>query len=358
MSKKQFSWLAILALLAVVTALFLPGDGQDSEALDDSLLLPGLEARVNELDWLRVTAAGGVSVATLKRGEGGWTVSEAGGYAADWGSLQALLSGLAAARVAEAKTTNPQYYARLGVEDVAQADAGGVMLSFSESSGLPAVILGTTAQGRGGQYARVAESGQSVLLDRELSVPTERSAWLDRAIVDISEAEVVQIDIDHADGEQVVARKASADDSDFTLLGVADGFEPKSNWTVNSLAGSLSALQLESVKSDDGVDWTGSSRFRLLTADGIDLEVELAAPVEVPGGTTEYWVRFSAGLYTTALGHTEDNIDAETASRERAEVINQRVEGWAYRLPQYKFNAMNKRMADLVQVTSANPSET
>ena len=33
----------------------------------------------------------------------------------------------------------------------------------------------------------------------------------------------------------------------------------------------------------------------------------------------------------------------------RARAINERVGGWAYRIPQYKYDSMNKRMGDLLQ---------
>ena len=154
--------------------------------------------------------------------------------------------------------------------------------------------------------------------------------------------------IRHADGDQVVARKASADDADFLLDAVEEGFEPKSAWTVNSLAGALSSLELDDAGPANAVNWDGAPTFRLLSADGLNVEVELAAGPEGGEGAPR-WIRLRAGLYTTALdsGVDADGDGSETAAR--AEVINERVAGWAYRIPDYKFNAMNKRMADLVQ---------
>ena len=226
-----------------------------------------------------------------------------------------------------------------------------MQLAFAASTGLPAVILGNDARGREGQYARLAGAARSVLLDRSLDLPADRSAWLDRSIIDISDSEVVEVEIRHADGEIVVARKSSADDEDFVLEGVAEGFEPKSAWTVNSLAGSLSSLDLDDTSRADQLNWEGASSFRLLSADGLNVEVDLLA---VPAGEDAEadearWIRLQAGLFTTALdsGVEGDGDNAETAAR--ADEINNRVAGWAYRIPDYKFNAMNKRMADLVQ---------
>lgn len=350
MSRKHFSWLIILALAAVIVAILLPGGEVQETAFDEKPLLPDLQEQANDIAWLQINSAGDEVLATLVRSGEGWTVEEAGGYRANWEVLRPLLSGLAAAQVVEPKTSNPAYYDRLGVEDISAPDASGMQLAFDPSTGLPAVILGNDAQGREGQYARLVDSEQSVLIDRSLELPAERSAWLDRSIIDISDGEVVEIEIRHADGERIVARKTSADDENFVLEDVDEGFESKSDWTVNSLAGALSSLELEGAAQAGQIDWTDASQFRLLSADGLDVEVDLVTePVGTEDNTDAVrWIRLRAGLYTTGLeSGVEDAGNAETTAR--ADEINDRVSGWAYRIADYKFNAMDKRMEDLVQ---------
>lgn len=352
MNRKHFTWLAVLAVVATIAVLLLPGEPVQDVAHEEQLLMPALQEQANGIRWLQVSAAGNEVVATLVRSGAGWKVEEAGGYRADWNVLRPLLSGLAAARVVEPKTSNPEYFNRLGVEDIQASDASGIQLGFDSSTGLPAVILGNDAQGREGQYARLVDSQQSVLIDRSLQVPADRASWMDRRIVDISDNEVVEVEVRHADGERVLARKISADDSDFVLEGVENGFEPTSTWAVNSLAGALSSLDLDEVAPDDRFNWTPSSQFRLLSADGLNVEVELVA---VPASGEDSvakearWIRLQAGLYTTALDSGVERAGDESSTEARAEAINDRVSGWAYRIPDYKFDAMNKRMADLVQ---------
>jgi hypothetical protein len=192
------------------------------------------------------------------------------------------------------------------------------------------------------------------------------------------------VDILHPGGERVVARKASADDEDFTLEDIPEGREVRSAWTVNSLANSLSALTLDAVAEEGDVNWADATRFGLVTADGLRVDVELASST-APGAEAgeadeagesaapEYWIRLRAGLYQTALdsavelpGDSGDDQDSaagedegepqgapdETTSddpAERARDINERVSGWAYRIPKYKADSMNKRLEDLLQ---------
>lgn len=376
MSRKHFSWLLIVTAVVAVVVLLLPGRTGHESGYTRTPFLPELQTQVNDLDWLRIRGAGGAVIATLQRADDHWRVEEAHGYRADWDRLRSFLADLAQAEIAEPKTDNPAYYDRLGVEDVSAPAAGGLQIEFAEATGLPAVIVGNRAEGRGGRYARRADTAASALLDRSLDLPTAAKDWLETAIVDIADSEVVEVDIDHADGERVVARKIAADDEHFELQDVPEGREIRSAWTVDSLASALSALSLEAVAPQGDVDWDGAVRFSLVTADGLRIGVDAVAvtpepaaddgeeePSEDPAAEpAEHWIRLEAGLYQTALdsaveppasgdaaGEAQDNRGDAVDPTERAKDINRRVSGWAYRVPKYKYDAMAKHMEDLLQ---------
>jgi len=356
MSRKHFSWLLFFTFLVAALVLIVPGKTGRESSMEQTVFLPGAAANINQVEWLRLTEKGGVTIATLKRDGSAWVVEEASGYRADWDRLKALLSDLSQANIIETKTSNPEYYPRLGVEDVNLPDAGGVMIEFSGDSNLPAVIIGNNARGREGQYARLRESAASALIDRRLDAPARRSDWLDKSIIDISEAEVVEVRIDHPDGESLKTLKFSADDENFALQDIPEGREITADWSVNALAGALSDLSLEAVAAQSDFEWTGASSYRLLTAEGLLLEVELLAieagegdGLEEEAAEAEYWIKLRAGLYTTALKNGVE-VKADNSSTDaRAETINARVDGWAYRIPKYKFDSMTKRKDDLLK---------
>jgi hypothetical protein len=359
MSRKHFTLLLGITLAVALLVLMMPGKtGRESE-VEKTRLLPGLQEQVNDLDWLRVSAAGGEEIAVLNRGDGFWRVEQARGYRADWDQLRTLLSDLAQAEIVEQKTSNPEYYGRLGVEDVSEAGAAGLMLEFDSDSGLPAVIIGNRAQGRDGHYVRLQDAAGSVLIDRSLEVPREAMAWLDKTIVHVADSEVVEVEIRHPDGERVVARKASADDEHFALQGIPEGREIQSAWTVDSLANGLASLSLESVVPDTELDWTGASTFGLVTAGGLRLDADLLESVPAGAGEDadpEYWIRLQAGLYQTAVESGVEAGQETDETGERAAEINQRVSGWAYRIPKYKYDGMTKRMEDLLAAAGSGES--
>ena len=146
--------------------------------------------------------------------------------------------------------------------------------------------------------------------------------------------------------------RASADEENFQLQGIPDGREIKSDWSVNALAGALSDLSLDAVSLQDELDFENSTRMSVLTADGLLVEASLLElPAAQEGGESEHWIALEAGLYTTALGEGAESVDDDGETRVRAEVINERVKGWAYRIPLYKFNAINIQKEDLLSPT-------
>jgi hypothetical protein len=355
MSRKHFSLLLAVTAAAALLVLLVPGKtGRESEA-EKARLLPTLQEQVNALDWLRITGPGGEVIATLSRGEGFWRVAEANGYRADWEQLRTLLADLAQAEIVEFKTDNPDYYDRLGVVDVDQAGAGGLMIEFGEATDLPAVLVGNRSEGRDGHYVRLRDTAQSVLIDRSLEVPRDRMSWLEQDIIHVADSEVVEVEVVQADGERVLARKTSADDENFALQGIPEGREIQSAWSVNALANGLASLTLEEVVPEADIDWTDALRFGLVTADGLRVDAELvavdsAAEGEGDPAAAAHWIRLQASLYETAVeSAVEAPEEGADETRERAGAINQRVAGWAYRIPKYKFDAMTKRMEQLLK---------
>lgn len=388
MSKQHVSLLAVI-LLVVLGAIFLllpQQTGRDNGGVSGAAI-PGLEAAVNDIERLEAVGAGNTVIATLVRGDDGWSVTELGGYAADLAVLRDVLGGLAQARVIEPKTDNPDYYARLGVEDVQDEEAGGVRLDFVAGDRRWSVIVGEEAPTRGGHYLRLAESPGSVLADFEGDVPTEASGWVDTRVVDLLAGEVAEVRIEQPDGEVLTAQKISADETDFTLLELPEGRELKSAWSVNALGSALSTLDLEGVRPAATLSWDDAIDVQALRFDGLAISAELLRT-----GEDGDWIRLSArapapdtepepereippdaesGTAPEAAangeGVTETDSDAETAPgdlvaagvaavREEAEQINERVSGWAYRIPGYKADAMDKRLVDLLREPESGES--
>ena len=373
MSKRHVSLLAV-ALVLVVGAIFLllPGKTAREPSDSDRAAVPGLEAAVNDLNRIVAVGAGNEVIATLERGESGWAVLEFSGYGADIEVLREVLGGLAKARVLEPKTDNPDYYARLGVEDLAAEDAAGLRLDLSSDAVSWSVIIGNEAPARGGHYLRLADAAGSLLVDYTGDVPDSAAGWVDTKVVDLLAAEVAEVRIEQPDGETLTAQKTSADETDFTLLELPEGREIKSAWSVNSLGSTLSTLDLEAVRRADELSWDGAIGVRALRFDGFEVTAELLRL-----GEEGDWLRLSASAPAPeeaapapadapgddAAGEAaipdepavEPAADADLIAEAMAEVVaeadalNARANGWAYRIPAFKADAMDQRLVDLLR---------
>jgi hypothetical protein len=105
-------------------------------------------------------------------------VEEAQSYPADWARLRKLLFGLAQAQVIELKTSNPDYYDRLGLKDVSDPSSTAVLVEIGEGDSPTRVLLGSIAQGREGQYVRIPDDGQALLIDRSVEASNQAADWL------------------------------------------------------------------------------------------------------------------------------------------------------------------------------------
>lgn len=354
--KRRFLYLAVLTLVALLALwVFTLRDESPERTAVDTLLLPGISEQINDVDHVEIVAAGNHVVATLLKSDNGWQLEQMGGYHADWPNLQTLLAALAQARVVETKTDKPEYYDRLGVEDITASDAGSMLVKLGIGDQTTGVLIGHQAQARQGQYVRLQDSAVSVLIDRRLDVSAVSSDWVDASIVDINAAEVAEVEIVHPTGERVLVMRISADQTDFDLAGLPPDREVKSSWAVNSLGSVFSMLDLETVRAAGSVDWSDSVRMRLLLFSGVEIMAEMLEAGD------EHLLRLSASHPAANVIDSRKN-DAENDELQKeieiqaaidiakvVEDINQKTAGWIYGIAKTKFDALVKKPEDLLK---------
>ncbi len=352
---RNMIWLAGLTALALlgVVLLALNGSSQDGPA-SDALFLPATAKPINEVERVEIVTAGNNTVANMLKTADGWQLVEMGAYSADWPKLQDLLAALATARVLEPKTDKPEYYARMGVEDIESDDAKNVLVRLHLGDQVTGILVGRPAAGREGQYVRLQHVAGSVLIDRKLDVPIRALDWADRSIVDVTAAEVSEIEIIHPQEDRLLATKISVDQMDFDLVDLPQGREIKGSWAVNSLGSVLALLDFETVLPVDNVAWGDAVRMRVLLFSGVEIIADLVSDED------RYFVRLSAthpsaSVVSVRVAETQDPETQAIEQKAFAQVaksvddINQRVGGWAYGIPKSKYDVMTRRLDDLLK---------
>jgi len=337
MNSRNLIWLA--GSLVVLVALAVIGQRQTTGPSDvaqtDDEFLPGLMGRLDEVTSIEIVGAGSEAIATLDRGENGWTVRERDDYSADLTKVRHTLLSLAEARILEAKTANAELHDRLGVEDVTADDAGGLTVTLHGPAEPTAIVVGDAA-GDYRRYVRRAGENQSYMISRDPELGETPADWLDTAVIDLESGRVREITVTHPDGDIVRAAKASADEANFTVEGIPEGRSLLYDSVANVIAGVLQNLTLEDVEraADDSTERTVTE---FVTFDGLRLTV---TGIERDEAT---WISIAAATESDA-----PQAD-QAAAMTQAQTLNERLSGWRYRIPSYKFEQLTRRMDDLLQ---------
>lgn len=374
MNARVLVGLAVALVVLVGLAVLGERGGTANGPTTNSLFLPGLESKLNQVDRVEVVRGGKEPVATLLRKEDNWVVAEKDQYPADIAKVREVLLGLAQAHIVEQKTSNPEYYDRLGVESVDTPKAGGTELTLrAGDTTLAAITVGSEA-GNGYRYVRRSEDAPSYLVDKPLEVPREGAKWVVPDIVDVGGDRVRQVTIAHSNGEPLTISKTSPTQQNFTVEGVPEGRELQYPGVANVTGSALRELRLEDVAAADASsDAEVTATFR--TFDGLVVTVRGAEEGDEPWIEVEASVEASlADSLSTGAQQAADAKPAEAASSDpdaaaaaddtgadgkgdaagpdpqaEADAINARVHGWRYRIASYQYNQMTRRMEDMLK---------
>ncbi len=108
-------------------------------------------------------------------------------------SLGELISALREATVLEPKTSNPENYARLGLESLDNGDAQSVLLEVATGKQEWSLIIGNPASSGLGQYVREQGRAVSYLIDTTLSLPQSPSDWLEDDVLPFSASNIEKV---------------------------------------------------------------------------------------------------------------------------------------------------------------------
>jgi hypothetical protein len=362
--------IGLLVALAVLTALAIAVSlSERPPGGAGKLLLPDLKAQLNDISRITVITAGRKVAATLERRQDQWVVAERGAYPADLGKIRTNLIALAEARIVEEKTSNPELYNKLGVDDIDKETASGVQLDITAGDKTTSVIIGQTGVGGGDRaYARVAGAATSWMVSGQFNLARDATDWLDREIVDIGSARVHAVTISHPQGAPLRVEKASRQAVNFEVKNIPAGRELSFSTVGNSIGGALSSLTLDNVTTADSFN-PGDAKpvvARFETFDGLIIEATSWKTAEGP--RLKFAAKADQALadrFAAAATAAQDSADKpaapeQTAAQDRkppsfdevkaeADRLNARLAPWVYTLADFKAEQFTKKLDDLLQ---------
>jgi len=231
MNRQRFTALLVAALLAISGALYLSTQRNLPRDPHGMALLPSLAGELNSVSALTVRKGAAAPVTVHKQSEQ-WTVAERADYPADVPKLKKLLLALSDAKIREEKTSNPDSYALIGVEDPSQPGAGGTQIELTAQNGKHAVIVGKSAGE--GTFIRRAGEKTSYIVEPAISVEAEPRYWIDTRLLDIPTDKIQSVESKPASGAAYSVHRVAAsqpkptDNKSASPGGAASTANPKS----------------------------------------------------------------------------------------------------------------------------------
>jgi hypothetical protein len=346
-----------LKLLGLVTAVFIIGAvwislARKPDDTPDAALFPQLNTQLDKVRTIKLLKAGDVLAAELNRTADGWTLKQRNDYPADSRKINALLIDLAEAKLLEEKTATAANYPSLGVQDVSLADATGTKIELSGTETAIKLIVGKNDATANGTYVRVADQAQSWLIDKQLTVPAEVGAWLQRNLVDIEAGRIQEVKVQLPGQPAYSASKEKRDDN-FDVGPLPKKRELNSIGVANAMGQALIDLQLEDVRPIAEVANESSAQASFHTFDGLIIDIR-GFNID-----DKKWITL-ATRYDTALAQRFDVStaaaqpdaslkSASESGQAQAETMNKKTAAWAFAIADYKYDAIFKPIEQLLK---------
>ncbi|MDH3450878.1 MAG: DUF4340 domain-containing protein [Gammaproteobacteria bacterium] len=332
MNRNRLIILAAIAAVVAAVAALLVVDQRAEPQLSGGRMFPDLEPRLNDVTHFAVQLSKDQTL-NLERRDGEWLVAEKANFPANLEQLRKVLVALARTEKIEQKTSNPEYYARLGVQDMDNAGEQTRLLRISaDDTTLAEVIVGKSGDG-GKSYLRLANQAVSWLGSEWIDLPKRVNAWLDAQLLSIDAQRIESIEIVHPDGQQLRIEKRT----EGLQLFSGDKQLPARTDELERVLGTLDGLSLEDiadeVESDDAT-WR-STRF--VTNDGLTIAAQTLSEED----------RLLARLTAEIHGTTPSE-----ALQDEAKQLNERLGGRTFVLASY----LNDRFAPTLEVLQEKPA--
>jgi hypothetical protein len=365
----KFLFLTGVAVLVLIAAIFSSQRQEAVPELERATLFPAFRDAVNETGTIALRSGG--RTLSIARNADQWLIAEADNYPADLAKIRKLLLEVADLKVIEEKTSNPERYATLGVQDPNADQTESTALEIKDAKGGQQVSLivgkrqlSGAAGGNPGRYVRLAGKEQALLVTGPLDAPADVASWLVAEVLNIDPARVGKVRIEHPDSGKVELN--AADNGDMILANLPEGKEAKAPTVLNRMKDVLQNIRIENVMRGDAAALPAPHTVTTIgTVDGLIVRVESGAIKD----TT--WVSFNfeydpasaeaaqsaktadAAKGDKAIDAKEDDAAVPEKStldvkKEVAE-LQSKTAGWLFKLPDYQLELLTRTPDKLSQ---------
>ena len=338
MKPTAFAALAVVTVLAMVVAIATYGTQNrwSQVKVSGASLAPNLAAQAPRI--ARIEIKQGEKSLTLARDTDAWTLADRGGYPVKADAVRALLVKLAQAELVESKTSNKERYGQLELEDPAAKDAKSRLVRVLDDKGAAIVetIVGKKrfdafGASKGGTYVRKPGDAQTWLSNADLDVSLAVRDWVQPGVLDLAAAKIAKVTIEIPGEEPLVIARDEKDAGKHTLSSIPDGKKLKEGAGIDGIVRGVGSIELEDVRKPAAPGTPGGEAG--------------TAKIEADGGlVVTLRLRKEGEDHWLALEATGDG-----EAKKSADEIAAKTQGWEFKVPAAKVQAILKRRADLFE---------
>ncbi len=324
--------LLAIMLVLLVTSIFVLRNKPLTSDQNMEMLIPELQDLINQVDGIVIKKND--ETITLDRKNNIWRLGEQDGFMADTNTVASLLLDLRKLKLKQRKTSNPDNYAKLALADTGE-NAATVIVLKSQNQTIADVSIGKRAPKSQGTYVRKNNEAQSWLSEGEINIKTNVSGWILNTILDIEPGLIKSVSFKPNDSDHFVINKLTPEDANFVLADIPQSMQITSQTTIDAVAGGLQQLTIESAKK---------RASQINESDKVSTVI-----YQLFSGTT-----FQLDLIQQA---DEKIINITVGNNGNDSMIEEEFQDWSFIVPSYKFDALNKRLLDLVEKKVQEPIE-
>ena len=333
MKPKPFAALVAVTALALLFAIvsYASNNRWAPARISGTALLPGLAAQADRI--AKVELSQGGKALALARDKENWALADRGQYPAKSESVRALIVKLAQAETIEPKTQSKDRLALLELEEPGAKDAKSRLVRLLDDKG---AVVGEAIVGKkrfdafgaskSGTYMRRPGEAQAWLTGADVDVALGVRDWVRPQVLDLGAAKIAGVSIE-IPGEEPL--KIAREGDKHALSALPKGQKLKEGASIDAIVRAVGSIDLEDVRKLDG-SGGGEAGVAKIEGDG-----GLAVTLKLRKQGEDYW------LALTAAGDGD--------SKAAAEEITRRTQGWEFKIPASKAEAILKRRADLTE---------
>ncbi len=334
--------LLIVTALSASFAVFLSYTKvSNDQPLDDQVAATAfLEGLEDERPYIgKISLTKGENAFVLEKDNGQWQIASHYRYPADGAVVNSFLDNLENTQKLKQRSNKPSLYHRMNLADQAtsvrlETAAGDEIFAFDLGK------VGKPLDDRATRFARQTSETQAWLISEPDLPDTSLMSWVNDTILTLDDSRVWRVSVTPTDGQNMQIVRS---DNEFSLQNLAEDEEISDSYKLDALANSMNAVRFDDVKPDAG-DSEFDTTISVTTYDGLMIEGKIKFADDGA------WLHLRAAEGTAAevdqmpetISGVPENLTNEIA------LMNNRFEGWLFRLPSYAQADVQVDRADLV----------